>query len=167
MHSFTELADLIEPTLKDLGFELVLVRVMGNVRKTVQVFAEPVDRSRAMTVEDCAEISHAVSAVLDVADPIQGAYTLEVSSPGLDRPLVRPADYARFAGEEAKLETAVPIGESGRRRFTGILRGLEGEDVLLESGGETVRIPFAAIRKGKLVLTEALLKRHAAGGAGR
>ena len=148
-----------------MGFELVLVRVMGNVRKTVQVFAEPADHARPMTVEDCAEISHAVSAVLDVADPIEGAYTLEVSSPGLDRPLVRPADYARFAGEEAKIETAVPIGD-GRRRFTGTLRGLEGEDVLLESGGETVRIPFAAIRKGKLVLTEALLKRHA-GGAGR
>jgi ribosome maturation factor RimP len=149
-----------------MGFELVLVRVMGNQRKTVQVLAEPADHARAMTVEDCADISHALSAVLDVADPIQGGYTLEVSSPGLDRPLVRPADYARFAGEEAKVETALPIGD-GRRRFTGILRGLEGEDVLIESGGETVRIPFAAIRKGKLVLTEALLKRHAAGTGGQ
>ena len=149
-----------------MGFELILVRVMGNLRKTVQVLAEPADHARAMTVEDCADISHALSAVLDVADPIQGAYTLEVSSPGLDRPLVRPADYARFAGEEAKVETALPIGD-GRRRFTGILRGLEGEDVLIESGGETVRIPFAAIRKGKLVLTEALLKRHAASTGGQ
>jgi ribosome maturation factor RimP len=149
-----------------MGFELVLVRVMGVQRKTVQVLAEPVDRARVMTVQDCADISHALSAVLDVADPIQGAYTLEVSSPGLDRPLVRPADYARFAGEEVKVETALPIGD-GRRRFTGILRGLEGQDVLLESGGETVRIPFAAIRKGKLVLTEALLKRHAAGTSGQ
>jgi len=139
---------------------------MGVQRKTVQVLAEPVDRARVMTVQDCADISHALSAVLDVADPFQGAYTLEVSSPGLDRPLVRPADYARFAGEEAKVETALPIGD-GRRRFTGILRGLEGEDVLIESGGETVRIPFAAIRKGKLVLTEALLKRHAAGTSGQ
>jgi ribosome maturation factor RimP len=149
-----------------MGFELVLVRVMGVQRKTVQVLAEPVDRARVMTVQDCADISHALSAVLDVADPIQGAYTLEVSSPGLDRPLVRPADYARFAGEEVKVETALPIGD-GRRRVTGTLRGLEGEDVLIESGGETVRIPFAAIRKGKLVLTEALLKRHAAGTSGQ
>jgi ribosome maturation factor RimP len=101
-----------------------------------------------------------------VADPIGDAYTLEVSSPGLDRPLVRPADYARFAGEEAKVETALPIGD-GRRRFTGILRGLEGEDVLIETGGETVRLPFAAIRKGKLVLTEALLKRQAASKGGQ
>jgi ribosome maturation factor RimP len=149
-----------------MGFELVLVRVMGVQRKTVQVLAEPVERARVMTVQDCADISHALSAVLDVADPIQGAYTLEVSSPGLDRPLVRPADYARFAGEEVKVETALPIGD-GRRRFTGILRGIEGENVLIESGGETVRIPFAAIRKGKLVLTEALLKRHAAGTSGQ
>ena len=149
-----------------MGFELVLVRVMGVQRKTVQVLAEPVERARVMTVQDCADISHALSAVLDVADPIQGAYTLEVSSPGLDRPLVRPADYARFAGEEVKVETALPIGDE-RRRITGTLRGLEGEDVLIESGVETVRIPFAAIRKGKLVLTEALLKRHAAGTSGQ
>jgi ribosome maturation factor RimP len=142
-----------------MGFELVLVRVMGDKRRTLQVLAEPADRARLMTVEDCAEISHALSAVLDVADPIKEPYSLEVSSPGIDRPLGRD-DFARFAGDEAKLETDVPI--DGRRRFTGTLRGLEGEDVLIESGGQTVRVPFPTVRKARLVLTDALLKRHAA-----
>jgi ribosome maturation factor RimP len=151
---------MIEPTLRDMGFELVLVRVMGDRRRTLQVLAEPIDRSRLMTVEDCAEISHALSAVLDVADPIKEPYSLEVSSPGIDRPLVRREDFARFAGDEAKLETDLPI--DGRRRFTGTLRGLEGEDVLIESGGGTVRVPFRSVRKARLVLTDALLKRHAA-----
>ena len=83
-----------------------------------------------------------------------------MTSPGIDRPLVRPEDYTRFVGEEARLETDLPFG--GRRRFTGVIRGLEGDEVRLESGGETLRIPFPAIRKAKLVLTEARLKSHAA-----
>ena len=144
-----------------MGFELVLVRVMGNQRRTLQVMAEPLDRSRQMTVDDCAQISHALSAVLDVADPLKGPYSLEVTSPGIDRPLVKARDYERFAGEEAKVETDLPL--DGRRRFTGLIRGLEGEDVVIETGDATVRIPLAAIRKAKLVLTEALLKRHAGG----
>lgn len=142
-----------------MGFDLVLVRVLGNARRTLQVMAEPSDRSRPMRVEDCAEISHALSAVLDVADPIQGPYSLEVTSPGIDRPLVRLRDYERFAGEEAKLETDLPI--DGRRRFTGTLRGVEGDTVRLESGGAMLQIPFPTIRKARLVLTDALLKRHA------
>jgi ribosome maturation factor RimP len=143
--------------LRDLGFELVQVRLSGGTRRTLQVMADPLDPERRMTVEDCAEISHAISAVLDVADPIAGAYTLEVSSPGIDRPLVRPGDYARFAGFEAKVETALPIG--GRKRFTGLLEGLEGEEVLLlRQEGELVRIPLASVKKAKLTLSEALLK---------
>jgi ribosome maturation factor RimP len=142
-----------------MGFDLVLVRVLGNARRTLQVMAEPSDRSRLMRVEDCAEISHALSAVLDVADPVQGAYSLEVTSPGIDRPLVRPQDYQRFAGEEAKLETDLPI--DGRRRFTGVVRGLEGDNVRLETAGQELQIPFQTIRKARLVLTDALLKRHA------
>ena len=147
-----------------MGFELVLARVLGNARRTLQVMAEPIDRSRHMTVEDCAEISHALSAVLDVADPLRGSpYDLEVSTPGIDRPLVRAADFDRFAGFEARVETGLPLGGDNRRRFTGVVRGLEGgETVLLESGGETVRIPFATIKKARLVLTDALLKSHAA-----
>src|SRR5262245_49006354 len=128
--SFIEVAPLIEPTVRDLGFNLVQVRMMGGSRRTLQVMAEPVDRARVMTVEDCAAISRAVSAVLDVADPIEGAYSLEVSSPGIDRPLVRPGDFERFSGFEAKVECEPAV--QGRKRFKGLLRGLEGDDVVLE-----------------------------------
>lgn len=146
-----------------MGFELVQVRMVGGTRRTLQVMAEPIDRARRMTVDDCAEISHAISAVLDVADPIEGAYTLEVSSPGIDRPLVRRQDFVRFAGLEAKLETEEPV--AGRKRFRGIVRGLdEGEDAVLieQEKGELIKIPFASVRKAKLTLSEALLKSVAA-----
>lgn len=179
--TFQKIAQLIEPTLQDLGFELVQARLMGGSRKTLQIMAEPLDRTRTMTVEDCAEISHAVSALLDVEDPITGAYDLEVSSPGLDRPLVRRADYERFAGLEARIELALTspgvtsagtspspgtsprksAGTSdGRRRFTGRLKGVSDEaEVLIEVGGEVVRLPLADIRKAKLVLNDELLHR--------
>jgi ribosome maturation factor RimP len=147
--------------LRDLGFELVQVRLTGGTRRTLQVMTEPVEPSRGMTVDDCAEISHAVSAVLDVADPIPGAYTLEVSSPGIDRPLVQPRDFVRFAGFEAKVETAAPL--AGRRRFIGLLEGLENDEVLLRQEGELVRIPFDSVSKAKLTLSEALLKSALAG----
>lgn len=158
---FHEVAELIEPTLRDLGFELVQVRLSGGARRTLQVMAEPLDRARGMTVDDCAEISHAISAVLDVADPIPGAYTLEVSSPGLDRPLVRPEDFVRFSGFEAKVETAEPL--AGRRRFKGLLEGMDQGEVLLRQEGELFRIPFGSVRKAKLTLSEALLKSAASG----
>jgi ribosome maturation factor RimP len=108
-----------------------------------------------MTVEQCAEISHTVSALLDVADPIPGAYRLEVTSPGIDRPLTRRADYERFAGFEARLETAVPIDD--RRRFRGRLLGLSGDDVRIRLAEGERAIPLAAIKKAKLVLTDELL----------
>jgi ribosome maturation factor RimP len=139
-----------------MGFELVQVRFMKGARSTtLQIMAEPVDRQRTMTVEDCAEISHAVSAVLDVADPVPGAYRLEVSSPGIDRPLVRPGDYARFAGQPARLELSEPIG--GRRRFHGVLAGLDGEEVLIDVEGARHRLPLARIGKARLTLSEGLL----------
>ncbi len=168
MTPFNEVAQLIEPALRDLGFELVQVRLTGGTaQRTLQVMAEPVERGRGMTVDDCAEISHAISAVLDVADPIAGAYALEVSSPGIDRPLTRPGDFVRFAGFEAKVETAAPL-EGGRKRFTGIVEGTEDEAgaavvLLRQEGGELVRIPFASVRKAKLTLSEALLKSAAQG----
>jgi ribosome maturation factor RimP len=129
---------------------------MGGSRPTLQIMAEPMDRSRAMGVEDCAEISRAVSAVLDVADPIPGAYRLEVSSPGLDRPLVKAADYERFKGLEARLETVEPI--DGRRRFQGRLGGLEGEEVVIATPYAALRLPLAGIKKAKLVVNDELLK---------
>jgi ribosome maturation factor RimP len=143
-----------------MGFELVQVRMIGGSRQTLQVMAEPIDRARGMTVDDCAGISHAISAVLDVADPIQGAYALEVSSPGVDRPLVRREDFTRFAGFEAKVECERPI--EGQKKFRGILRGLENDAVLLELDGGPVRVPIDSIRKAKLTLSEALLQSMAA-----
>ena len=161
--SFNEVAQLIEPTIRDLGFELVQVRMMGGARRTLQVMAEPTDRGRTMTVDDCAAISRAVSAVLDVADPIEGAYSLEVSSPGIDRPLVRPADFERFSGFEAKVECEPAV--QGRKRFKGLLSGLEGTEVVIEEAGARMSIPFDSVRKAKLVLSADLLAR-AAGGRG-
>jgi ribosome maturation factor RimP len=151
-----DLAALLAPTLHDLGFELVQVRLTGGQRRTLQVMAEPLDHTAGMTVDDCAEISHAISAVLDVADPIDGAYSLEVSSPGIDRPLVRPADFVRFAGHEIKAELDQP--HAGRKRLAGRLDGLDAEEnVVIEIEGDEWRIPFARIKKAKLVLTDALI----------
>jgi ribosome maturation factor RimP len=109
-----------------------------------------------MTVEDCAEISRTASALLDVADPIEAAYTLEVSSPGIDRPLVRREDFQRFAGFEAKLELSEPV--EGRRRFRGRVIGIEGDEVRLLVGTATLALPFAAIARAKLVLTDELIR---------
>ena len=119
--------------------------MIGGTRRTLQVMAEPVDRTHRMTVDDCAAISHAISAVLDVADPIPGAYALEVSSPGIDRPLARREDFSRFAGFEVKLESEEPV--EGQRRFRGILRGLEGDAVVVEQDG---KILFGRRKEGGL-----------------
>lgn len=150
-------ADLIAPSLTDMGFELVRVQFTGNTRKTLQVMAERVDRV-AMTVEDCAQISRAASALLDVEDPIAGQYLLEVSSPGLDRPLTRKDDFVRFAGFEVKIEIAMPI--DGRKRFKGRLIGLNDEGAIVmatEEAGE-IAVPFSNFVRGKLVLTDDLIK---------
>jgi ribosome maturation factor RimP len=151
IHQITE---LIEPTLHDMGFELVRALISGGQRPTLQVMVERLDQ-QPVTLDHCAGISHALSAVLDVADPLPGAYRLEVTSPGLDRPLVRRADYERFAGFEARLETELPI--EGRRRFRGRLLGLAGDQVRLELPEGGASIPFDAIKKAKLVLTAELL----------
>ena len=150
-------ADLIAPSLTDMGFELVRVQFTGNTRKTLQVMAERIDRV-AMTVEDCAQISRAASALLDVEDPIAGQYLLEVSSPGLDRPLTRKDDFVRFAGFEAKIETAMPV--DGRKRFKGRLVGLNEAGAIVmatEEAGE-IAVPFSNFVRGKLVLTDDLIK---------
>lgn len=138
-----------------MGFELVQVRLLGQTRKTLQVMAEPTDTKRTMTVDDCADISRAISAVLDVHDPIPGAYTLEVSSPGIDRPLVRLADYERYKGHLAKLDVEPDI--EGRKRFKATVNGVDGDEVLIEQDGQEFRVPYANIRKARLVLTDALI----------
>ncbi|MCR9221825.1 MAG: ribosome maturation factor RimP [Alphaproteobacteria bacterium] len=150
-----QIRTLIEPAVEDMGYDIVRVRYSGAKRPTLQIMADRKDEA-PITVEDCADISRAVSAILDVEDPIAGAYALEVSSPGIDRPLVRPRDFERFAGFEAKLETARPI--DGRKRYRGVLVGLEGGDVTVDlETGERAAIPFAEIATAKLVMTDALL----------
>jgi ribosome maturation factor RimP len=149
-----QITELIEPTLSEMGFELIRVLVTGGQRPTLQIMVERADLA-PLTVEHCAGASRAISALLDVADPIAGAYRLEVSSPGIDRPLVRRADYERFAGLEARLETELPI--DGRRRFRGRLIGLAGDRVRLALPDGEQSIPFDSIKKAKLVLTDELL----------
>jgi ribosome maturation factor RimP len=151
IHQVTE---LIEPTLHDMGFELVRVLMSGGQRPTLQVMVERSDQG-PVTLDQCAEVSHAISALLDVADPLPGAYRLEVTSPGLDRPLVRRADYERFAGFEARLETELPL--EGRRRFRGRLLGIADDQVRLALPEGETSIPLDAIKKAKLVLTDELL----------
>jgi ribosome maturation factor RimP len=146
---------LIAPSLEAMGYRLVRVAVTGGRRAVVlQVMAERID-DRPMSVDNCTEVTHTVSALLDVADPIENAYVLEVSSPGIDRPLVRREDYERFRGHEAKLELAAPI--DGRRRFRGKLLGVEDDRVRLNLGTEVVELPLARIQRAKLVLTDELL----------
>ena len=146
---------LVTPSLQAMGYDLVRVMLQGRHGLTLQIMAERRD-GKSMTVDDCADISRALSAVLDVEDPIASAYTLEVSSPGIDRPLVRPRDYERFAGFEAKLETVQPV--DGRKRFRGRLLGLDaggGVRLAVETG--EVVIPPAAVKSAKLVLTDELI----------
>ena len=145
---------LIEPAVRDLGFEIVRVQVSGKKRRRLQIMAEP-RVGNVMTVDDCAAISRAVSAILDVEDPIAAAYDLEVSSPGIDRPLVRPADFERFAGFEAKVETVRPI--DGRKRFRGRLLGLDGDMVLIMIDDGPKQLPYPEIQMAKLIMTDELL----------
>lgn len=149
--------DIVAPTVVAMGFELVRV-AMSRGGGTLQIMIEPAD-GRAMDVEDCATLSRALSAVLDVEDPLPGAYTLEVSSPGIDRPLTREKDYRRWTGHLARLETSQPI--EGRRRFKGTLLGLEDGTVKLKlDDGQETLLPLAAVTRAKLELTDALLDEH-------
>ncbi len=154
MEQMQRIEKLIEPALTAMGFAVVRVRLSGGTRPTLQIMAERSDET-GMTVDDCAAISHTVSAILDVEDPISGPYMLEVSSPGIDRPLVRRRDFQRFAGFEAKIEMHGAVG--GRRRFRGRLAGLDGDAVRLATEDGDVVLPLAGIQQAKLVLTDDLL----------
>ncbi|MEA1649683.1 ribosome maturation factor RimP [Nitrospirillum sp. BR 11164] len=154
------IAGIIAPSVEAMGYDLVRVSLTGNARPTLQIMAERVDGA-AMTVDDCAEISRAVSALLDVEDPIDVAYTLEVSSPGIDRPLTRPKDFERFAGFEVRVETSQPVDD--RRRFIGMLKGIEDGKVLVEMPTGPAAVPFDLILRAKLVMNDALLKAAAEG----
>ena len=149
------IAGRIEPALADLGYELVRVLVLGRERPTVQVMADRADGAQ-IAVEDCERITHAISALLDVDDPIPGAWTLEVSSAGIDRPLTRPKDWARFAGHLARAEMLFPV--DGRRRFTGTILGADAETARLRlEDGTDVALPLSDVRRAKLMLTDALI----------
>ncbi len=148
------IAQTIEPSLEALGYRLVRVVITSGRRATLQVMAERLD-DQPMTVDDCAQISHSVSALLDVADPIPGAYMLEISSPGIDRPLVRTEDYDRFTGFEAKIELARPI--DGRKRFRGRLLGTSRGNVRLATETGETELPLDAVGRAKLVLTDDLI----------
>jgi len=148
------LAEIITPVIEDMGFELVRVRLMGGKTQLLQIMADRPEGG--IEVDDCAAISTAVSAVLDVEDPITDTYTLEVSSPGIDRPLTRLKDFEDFEGYEAKLETAEPI--DGRKRFKGVLAGVEGDEVMLNVAEGTIGLQFDWLSDAKLVLTDELIR---------
>ena len=151
----SQLEPIIAPRVEAAGFKLVRLRLIGSKRKTLQVMAERPDGQ--MDVEDCATLSRALSEFLDQEEPIEGEYVLEVSSPGIDRPLTRITDFARWAGHEAKIELTVPDA-TGRKRFKGLLLGLEGNDVVFESQGVRAQFPFHIIADAKLVLTDKLIE---------
>jgi ribosome maturation factor RimP len=152
-------ATIAEPVLAGLGYRLVRVRLSGLAGCTVQIMAERADGT--MRIEDCEAVARALSPVLDVEDPVDRAYHLEVSSPGIDRPLVRRSDFSRYAGHVVKVEMAAPI--EGRKRFRGVLVGVEGDAALIrrdDAGAEQpadVRLPIEDMAEARLVLTDALV----------
>ena len=151
----TRIAAEVELTMGHMGYELVRVTVLGRERPTVQVMADRVDGS-LINIDDCERINDVVSAALDVADLIKTAWTLEVSSAGIDRPLTRPKDWVRFAGHQAKAEVNVPIG--GRKRFTGTVLGADEATAWLRlDDGTEVALPLTNLRRAKLLLTDALI----------
>ena len=151
------LADIVGPVIEGLGFELVRIRLMGGKTRTLQIMADRPDGG--IEVDECAAISTAVSAVLDVEDPIEENYILEVSSPGIDRPLTRLKDFEMWKGWEARIETSELI--DGRRRFKGGLMGVEGDEILIEieEGGAdvTIGLKFDWLSDAKLILTDELI----------
>ncbi len=154
-----DFARVAEPVLEGMGFRLVRVVVSGNVERIVQIMAERPDGT--ITIDDCEMISKGLSPVLDVADPLSGKYRLEISSPGIDRPLVRPSDFEDWSGHEAKIELTEPV--DGRKRFKGVLEGFEDGEVRLKAeagplGHMHLGFPVHLIADAKLVLTEELIR---------
>jgi ribosome maturation factor RimP len=145
--NLTQLWDLLEPVITGLGYELVEIEYQPNPKHGVlRIF---IDQPDGIQLDDCQEVSNQVSALLDVEDPIPGHYNLEVSSPGLDRPLNKVEDFERFTGEMVKIKTGMAI--DGQRNFKGRLRGIEGDDITIEFDGKQVSLPLASIEKARLV----------------
>jgi len=154
MEATVRIEAMISPTLEAMGFDVVRVRFEGGKRPMLQIMAEPAGGGE-MTVEHCADISRAVSAILDVEDPIPDAYELEVSSPGMDRPLVRLRDFETYAGNVVKIELKMLL--EGRKRFRGKLLGVSDQLINLEMDGQNVELPFDQIAEAKLIITEELI----------
>ncbi|THD74436.1 MAG: ribosome maturation factor RimP [Phenylobacterium sp.] len=155
-----KLLELLDPVAEALSYEIVRLRLMGGAeRRRLQIMAERPDGE--MHISDCTKLSRAISEVMDAADPVSGEYTLEVSSPGVDRPLTRKKDFAAYEGYEARLE--LDRLAEGRKRFRGQLAGVEGDNVAIDLEGEeaTTLVPLAWIVEAKLVLTDDLMKRGA------
>jgi ribosome maturation factor RimP len=149
------IAAIVAPALDGMGYELVRVAVLGRERPTVQIMADRADGS-LISIEDCEAISHAVGALLDVEDPLPSEWTLEVSSAGIDRPLVREKDWNRFSGHLARAETNMPV--NGRKRFSGVVLGAaQGLGRLRLEDGSEASLPLADLRKARLVLTDELI----------
>ncbi|MBO7332903.1 MAG: ribosome maturation factor RimP [Alphaproteobacteria bacterium] len=164
MDIITKIRQIIEPTATDKGFEIVRLLFQGDdANRTLQIMVEKIDRT-GMQIDDCEKLSKTFSALLDVEDPITSRYMLEVTSPGIDRPLVRLEDYERFKGYEAKLETLTPI--EGRKRFRGKIVGIQEDNVVFLFEEKEMQISFSQVSKAKLVLTDELvaqfLKKHQA-----
>ena len=148
------LQNLLEPTITNLGYELVRIITIGQKNPTLQIMIDRLDGNN-IVVEDCAKVSRKVSEILDEKDPIEGQYSLEVSSPGLDRPLTKIEHFKRFSGYEAKIETSTEI--EGRKRFKGILGDTINDTVCINMNEINYQIPFATINKAKLIITDELL----------
>jgi ribosome maturation factor RimP len=149
------IAGIVAPALTGMGYELVRVAVLGRDRPTVQIMADRAD-GNLIAVEDCEAISHAIGAVLDVEDPIPGAWSLEISSAGIDRPLTRIKDWNRFAGHQARAEVSMPV--DGRKRFSGVVLGADAKVARMRLDDCTeVALPLTDVRRAKLVLTDALI----------
>jgi ribosome maturation factor RimP len=150
----SHLEPVFEPVIEKAGFRLVRLRIMGGRSKTLQIMAERADGS--MDVEGCSTLSHALLDFIETEDPIEGDYEIEVSSPGIDRPLTRLSDFTRWKGHEAKVELTAPL--DGRKRFRGKLDGLDGNDVVITSQGNRIQFPFRSVLEAKLVLTDELIQ---------
>ena len=155
----SHLEPIFEPVIEKAGFRLVRLRVMGAKHKTLQIMAEREDGS--MDVEGCSQLSHALLDFIEAEDPIEGDYDIEVSSPGIDRPLTRLADFSRWKGHEAKIELTAPLAMpegGGRKRFRGRLEGLDGNDVVITAQNQRIAFPFRSVLEAKLVLTDKLIQ---------
>ncbi|MBV9570905.1 MAG: ribosome maturation factor RimP [Alphaproteobacteria bacterium] len=152
--AMSQLETVIAPVVEATGYRLVRLRLIGGKTKTLQIMAERADGQ--MDVEDCARLSRELSEFLDREDPIEGDYVLEVSSPGIDRPLTRLVDFSRWSGHEARLELNSPDA-NGRKRFKGLLLGLDGNDVVIDVDRQRLKFPFRSIAEAKLVLTDRLI----------